>query len=193
MPRRISGLMGYVGEVVVEYWLKVEYPEPAYSIAYQIKPIDYHPAGGPYLDFGVIKDGKVHAIYEVKSADYIFDCGINGALDAIWNNPVRDRCYSTQDDPEHHIKAAPDLKAYLVLLVCPNEKGIKQIGQQNLKQVILFSKVFEDLEKHHRTDYLEYVHYDFDKPVGEVIEILKNPKQGKSKKREFLRQREACQ
>lgn len=193
MPRRISGLMGYVGEVVVEYWLKAKYPEPAYSIVYQIKPIDYRPAGGPYLDFGVIKDGKVSAIYEVKSADYIFDGGINGALDAIWNNTVRDRCYSTQDDPEHHIKAAPDLKAYLVLLVCPNDKGIEEIRQQNLKQVILFSKVFEDLEKQDGADYLKYVHDDFDKHVGEVVKILKKPNQGKRIRPEFLRQREACQ
>ena len=185
--------MGYVGEVVVEYWLKVKYPEPAYSIVYQIRPIDYHPAGGPYLDFGVIKDGKVHAIYEVKRADYIFDGGINGALDAIWNNPVRDRCYSTQDDPEHHIKAAPDLNAYLVLLVCPNDKGIEEIRQQNLKQVILFSKVFEDLEKQDGVDYLKYVHDDFDKHVGEVVKILKKPNQGKRIRPEFLRQRLACQ
>ena len=193
MPRRISGLMGYVGEVVVESWLKAEYPEPAYSIVYQIKPIDYDVRGGPYLDFGVIKDGKVCAIYEVKSADYIFDGGINGALDAVWNNPVHDRCYSTQDDPKRHIKADPDLKAYLVLLACPNDKGIAKIRRQNLKQVILFSEVFEYLEKQDRADYLEHVHHDFDKRIGEVIETLKNPKQGKAKKQEFLRQREACQ
>ena len=149
-------------------------------------PAKYPRNGGPYLDFGVIKDEKVHAIYEVKSQDYTLDSGINGALAAIWNSEVRDSDYFTQDDPDHHIKA------YLVLLVYPNEKGIKQIGQQNLKQVILFSKVFEDIERH-TTDYLRYVHDTFDKDVGKVIEILKNPTQGKSKRQKFLQQREACQ
>lgn len=185
--------MGYIGEAIVEYWLKnVEYPDPAYSIVYQIKPIDYDARGGPYLDFGVIKNGRVHAIYEVKSQDYIPDKSfvLNPALKAIWDHKNDFAGFVNQDGRE--FKSTSDLEAYLVLLVCPNMDGVKRIGRQNLKQVILFSEVFEDLEKHDRTDYLKCVHGAFDKDVGKVIETLKNPKQGKSKRQEFLRQREAC-
>jgi hypothetical protein len=185
--------MGYVGEVIVDYWLRVKYPDPPYSIVYQIKPIDYPRRGGPYLDFGVIKDEKVHAVYEVKSQDYIPDKSfvLNPALKAIWGHKNDIASFVNQDGME--FKSASDLKAYLVLLVCPNMDGVKRIGRQNLKQVILFSKVFEDLEKHGRTDYLKYVHGTFDKDIGRVIEILKNPTQGKRIRPEFLRQREACQ
>ena len=90
MPKRETGLMGYVGETVVKQWLKLKYSKKQYEIIEQIIPVSISAQGGGYLDFGVrrISDNSIVAVYEVKSQDFILgkDFKLNNALDHLWNS-----------------------------------------------------------------------------------------------------------
>lgn len=59
MPTRETGIKGYVGEQVVKQWLnKTVCKSKEYNIVSQVKPVRIDNAGGPYLDFAVIKKGR---------------------------------------------------------------------------------------------------------------------------------------
>ena len=70
-----------------------------YTIASQIIPTNIPKKGGGYLDFGVIKNKIVEAVYEVKSQDYILDrgFGINKALREVCNDKHHIKSFITQE------------------------------------------------------------------------------------------------
>lgn len=174
MPRREMGLMGYVGEAVVAHWLQHMYPSA--QIISQIIPTGVPKKGGAYLDFGVINNGHVEAVYEVKSQDYIFDkaFAINQALQFMWNNPERILEFQTQEGKMY--SGVPSTKAYIILLVGPNETGIQRIGTNNLKNVILFENIWNDIEE---TNIPEIIMRDIQIDVEKVLAILKSPVNGR--------------
>ena len=98
MPKREIDLMGYIGEAVVEQWLRKTYQLPGDSIVFQIMPVGVSRRGGGYLDFGVVRNRFIEAIYEVKSQDYILgrDFPLNAALSYIWNNTGQELEFVTQ-------------------------------------------------------------------------------------------------
>lgn len=64
MPNKGSKIRGYIGESIVRQWLEIKYPEKdGFEIVEEILPSGVPKSGGPYLDFGVIKDGKVVAVF----------------------------------------------------------------------------------------------------------------------------------
>ncbi|NOR46622.1 MAG: hypothetical protein GQ533_01035 [Methanosarcinaceae archaeon] len=66
MPKSEVGLRGYIGEAIVKQWLNIKHPEC--RIVSQIMPTEVDGKGGPYLDFGVVRDDDVVIeVYEVKT------------------------------------------------------------------------------------------------------------------------------
>ena len=139
-------LRGYLGEAVVKQWLNRKYPsEEKYSIVSQIIPRDVPKKGGGYLDFGVIKNEAVVAVYEVKTWDYIFsDNDLNHALKYLWKNTEKELSFDVQDSVTY---SGRNVKTCLVLLAPPNEKGIQTIGEDNIRNhnVILFADILDEL------------------------------------------------
>jgi len=181
MAQRTIGLRGYLGELIVQQWLKKKYPESdGYKIIKEIIPQEYPKKGGGYLDFGIIIEKEVLRIYEVKTQDYIFDGGINGALKYIWENKKRKLLFI--DNQNNLSDSSKDFEAFLILLVPPNEKGIKEIKVENLKNVLLFSDLkieqFIDIEK---------IKKDTNADLESEIKLIENPKQGTLIKKEFLK------
>ncbi|MBM3241807.1 hypothetical protein FJZ31_36510 [Candidatus Poribacteria bacterium] len=183
MPKREIGLMGYIGEAVVEQWLKSKYPENlGYKVLSQAIPNDVLKEGGGYLDFCVIKNDVAHSIYEVKSQDYIWgkDSNLNRALKHIWQHPAKISSIFVQGDKSY--KVDKSFRAYLILLVGPNESGINKFGG-NIKNVILFSDIWKDLNNSLDTKMLMK---NITTDISKVMKILKNPTQGKRVTKKFL-------
>ena len=141
MPNREIGIKGYVGERLVEQWLRHQYPPwNNCEIVSQIRPVGCPAKGGPYLDFGVVRNGLVEKIYEVKMQDYIFVGPLNRALKYIWDRRGKRLQYVTQAGKSY--KSAICMEAWLCLLVAPNSYGIQAIGRRNLKRVVLFHEIW---------------------------------------------------
>ena len=196
MARREIGLMGYIGEAVVEQWLRIKYQSDDYEVVSQIIPSGISRRGGGYLDFGVVRRGEntVEAVYEVKSQDYIpdKDFSINKALSHIWNHNGPPLEFSTQDRKTY--KSCQDTTAFLVLLVGPNEDGRQKIGAENLGNIILFEDVWRDLGNSlSRKELLEVLLGVLEEDVEKVLKILHCPKNGKRVTKEFteIRRRQA--
>ncbi len=139
--------------------------------------------GGGYLDFGVIKKNIVEAIYEVKSQDYIRDrgFGINKALREVWNNKHHIKSFITQDGEIYN--SASQIEGHLILLVGPNNEGVKNLGRKNIKYVHLFSEIFEDLSGY---SFHHELHKIFLEDLPKVIKKLKNPDQGRLINSKFI-------
>ncbi|PKK83919.1 MAG: hypothetical protein CVT49_05705 [candidate division Zixibacteria bacterium HGW-Zixibacteria-1] len=176
MPKQEMGLMGYVGESVVEQWLKKKYSSPKYTIVRQIMPTAVPKTGGPYLDFAIIKNDKtVEAIYEVKSQHFISGATmkINKSLTHCWIKKGRKLRFQTQDGNIYHGRISTNV--FLVLLVVPNEGGRSVIGRANLKYILLFEDIWRELGKSFRkTTILKQIKED----ASIVIDILKAPHKG---------------
>lgn len=189
MPKREIGLMGYIGEAVVEQWLHYKYPEDAgYVVVSQIIPETSSRKGGGYLDFGIIRSNNVITIFEVKTQDYIFDRSepkLNQALVDIWSNPSVHKKFLTQNGK--HYFAEDDMTAYLILLAPPNKDGIQRIGKSHLKQVILFRDIWEDLSKNNFAPK-QIVQY-FIEDLKKILYLLRKPTQGKTMVEPFRKQR----
>lgn len=182
MPKQEIGLMGYIGERVVEQWIRSKYPSSQYEVVKQIMPADIPSKGGPYLDFGIVREGLVEKIYEVKSQDYIFDGAINAALEYIWKNQDKKLQYVTLEGNKY--QSVPALEARLILLVGPNQYGIEAIGKENFQKVILFQDIWGELNgKIDFNSIIESVKGD----AKTVIDILQNPRAGKEITRDFLK------
>lgn len=183
MPRREIGLRGYLGEAIIEQWLNIKYP--GCTIESQIIPEGVDKKGGPYLDFGVFQDGVVKEIYEVKTQDFIQgkNFHINKALTFIWEN--RNLKFNVQGNSKW-IEGADDLKAYLILLVPPNDNWLNK-NQKYLKYVKLFSEIFNDptfvLNK-------EKLYSQTKDDLEKNIEKLRKPKNGNKLIEPFFRQRD---
>lgn len=185
MPRREIGLMGYVGEAVVAYWLRRHFPSREFEISGQVRPAAVPAKGGPYLDFGVLRNGAVEAVFEVKSQDYIFNGGVNRSLRFLWKHRGEMVEFVFQDG--HRAVGHGRTEAYLVLLVPPNEYGIRDIGKENLGNVVLFEDMWGALggEPVSKSLLAEQLLEDTEK----VLAILHSPNQGGSLREEFLRLR----
>lgn len=187
MPIREIGIRGYVGEAIVEQWLqKIRYPDGSYQIVNQILPAKYPKAGGPYLDLGVVKDGIVEAVYEVKSQDYIIDQGfhINGALRYVWDHKGQAEEYVTQDG-ECYV-GSNNLQGYLVVMVGPNEGGMENIGKANLKNVILFQEIMNELDR--KLD-VDRIHGHMKQDLIKSIDRFRCPNSGKQINEAFLKKK----
>lgn len=172
------GLRGYLGESIAKQWLRKKYPESeGYEIISQIMPQGIPKKGGPYLDFGIIKDDIVKAVYEVKTQDYILgkDFHINTALKHVWNNKDKIKVFETQEGRK--VDSGDDIKAYLIILAPPNEGGMKLLGEDKLQYVKLFGEIFEDPNF---SLNLGEIHTNLEEDLKENIKHLTNPKQGKT-------------
>jgi hypothetical protein len=144
--------------------------------------------GGGHLDFGVIKDNIIFAVYEVKSQNYILgrDFVLNPALRAIWDHKRDIRSFVTRGGKE--FPCSPMLEAYLVLLVGPNQDGIKEIGRQNLNHVLLFSDFLGEIDEQ---VCLKTIRRAVFTDVPNVIKILQRPTEGKRVTEEFRQIRQS--
>ncbi|MHA1343698.1 MAG: hypothetical protein ACTSQG_06910 [Promethearchaeota archaeon] len=191
MTKRSIGLRGYLGEQIVKQWLKnIKYPESkGYKIIEQVIPAGFPKKGGAYLDFCIIKNDSVKAVYEVKTQDYIAgkNFPFNNALLYLWENREKIELFEIQDKTEV-FKCSPDFKAYLVLLVPPNEKGMEIIKDKNLKYVLLFEEIFKEIEKRNldlKKEILQNIIKDLE---GEICS-LKKPTKGKTLIEPFKKRR----
>jgi len=187
MAEREMGLMGYVGESVVEQWLEFKYPaEQGHRIIRQVKPEDIRATGGPYSDFGVIRDGRLIALYEVKSQDYITDkeFKLNAPIARIWSGEETSVLFKSQEGET--FQGGADTEAYLVLLVGPNEGAIENLGRKNLGRVVLFSDVWHEL---HDGVSEDRIMNEMREDLLKVLYILRNPTQGKEITPAFIRLR----
>jgi hypothetical protein len=184
MPRREIGLMGYVGEAVVEQWLKKIHPwNRGFEVVCQIRPVDIPATGGPYIDFGVIKSRYVTHLYEVKSQDYVADKDFrpNPSLRYIWDNRGRRLGFATLDGRQ--LDGTPKTEAYLILLAGPNRDAIANIGLENVSNILLFSEIWDELgQSFNEMKLLKAIGEDLPK----VLEILTRPTQGKRINKRFL-------
>jgi hypothetical protein len=179
MPKSEIGLRGYIGEAIVNQWLNRKYPiSERYEVISQIIPDGVPKKGGPYLDFGVIKDNIVKEVYEVKTQDYIFDktFNINISLEHIWKN--KDKIFEFKDQNGKEFKCDGNLKGYLILLAPPNKDGRERLGE-NIKYVKLFSDIFDD--PNYSCESKE-IFQNSEKDFVANIEHLKHPKERLSEK-----------
>ena len=182
--KREVGLRGYIGEAVVEQWLKKKYPEhEGFEIVSQAIPDNISKKGGGYLDFCVIQNNTALAVYEVKCQNYILNKGssLNKALLEIWKNPGKVNKIETQDGDSFEVRKP--FEAFLVLLVAPNESGIRKIKTNNIAKVILFSDILEDITS---SIDEELIINNIRSDLATIFEVLQNPSQGKNVNRAFL-------
>jgi len=185
MPKSEVGLRGYIGEAIVKQWLSIKYPEC--KIVSQIMPTEVDGKGGPYLDFGVVKDGVVMGVYEVKTQDYILgkNFHINKALTHIWDSDEKNISFKVQNSKEI-LKGADDINAYLILLVPPNDVGLSEIDN-NIQYVKLFCEIFNEsafvVNK-------EMIYCETKKDIDGNLKILRNPKNGNTLRTHFFEERE---
>jgi hypothetical protein len=153
----------------------------------QIIPTEISRRGGGYLDFGVIRNGVVEAVYEVKSQDYVLgkDFAINKALLHIWNLGTQSIDFETQEGGKY--RSHPNIRAFLVLLVAPNKDGLQKIGMKNLYNIILFQDIWGEFRE---KCALERAIANVSEDAKKVVEILKHPTAGKLVTRSFLELRE---
>ena len=184
MPKREIGLMGYVGEAVVRQWLVRKYPPDQFEIVDQIMPEGVPKQGGPYLDFGVIRDGRVEAVFEVKSQDYIWNSAVNLSLSYLWSHRTTACDFVIQGG--RAVAGLPTTEAYLVLLVAPNDKGIDHIDVENIRNVVLFADIWNDLAEEFDQ---RWISDQFEQDLPKVLSVLRAPRSGKQVTRDFLKLR----
>jgi hypothetical protein len=145
MAERISGIKGYVGELVLGEWLKNKFGKD--NIRSQVRSINVRAAGGPYLDFCVIEGNNVTEVYEIKTQEYDYP-PINSSLKYLWGlekgidgkffKHSKNKEAILQEDKERELFFSDRLKAYLVLMKKP-AKGYEK-DESIPKGSILFLK-----------------------------------------------------
>jgi len=136
MVKENIGLRGYIGEKIVEIWLKKIFPK--YKVIRQVIPEGVDKRGGPYLDFAVVKDKKIIKIYEVKTQEYPLN-KINKALCYIWESGSKIMKFKTQDNKEY---IAENFEAYIILL----QKSDRNLWNKYKDKIIFFKKIFNNLD-----------------------------------------------
>lgn len=159
------GLRGYLGEKIVEKWLEKKYPDHEhYKIVRQIIPIKKDESrwiGGGHLDFGIIKDNKVKAIYEVKTQEPHIE-EINLAWKYIKENINEKLEFEIQNDKEkRRIPSDNNLDLKVVLLT-------KARDNVNLdkNEIIWFKEIFDDKN-------LGIENIDYKKDITDEIENIR--------------------
>ena len=183
MPERTIGIRGYVGELIVYQYLKNKFPESeGYKIIKEIIPLDFSQKGGGYLDLAVTQGDKIRKIYEVKTQDFIFgkDFYPNPALKYIWEkHPTK-----FKDSMDNHFIADKNIKAFLVVLVPPNDQACVNIGLENIKNIILFSDLNIDSFLN-----IQKIKLLFQQDLEKELKSIKNPRNGKRIIKSFLAKR----
>jgi len=175
MALRSIGLRGYIGELLVEYWLKeVRYAnQPGTETVLQVRPAEIDPKGGPYIDIGVAQNGKMLSVYEIKTQDYALDehFNVNKALWHLWENPRTNETMISQNKQEY--PKHTDFKAYLVLLVPPTQGGRSRL-KDYITNVIFFSEIISETDTDKFQDHLiENLTTDGRKDLKELVRICK--------------------
>lgn len=174
MPHKSASLMGYVGEEIVRIWLEKKYPD--YEIVRQVMPVGVDPSGGPYIDFGVMKNDKMHAVYEVKGQDFkaTKNSKLNKSIKFIWENFLEKDClkaFNVQDGLRD-IKVAEGFEAYIALLVEPSNGAFGGLLKDKDENIIMFKDIFEELNR-------DLGYADFEKAlkedIKETLKIFRNP------------------
>ncbi len=146
MVKRNYGLRGYIGESVVAIWLKkIKYKNSEYTIVEQIVPEELRKRGGNYLDFGVLRDDKVIAIYEVKTQDFeIYTSSLNKPLLELWLGNVKRNRFVIQDKKTY--EGLEKIETKLVTLRKPKEDA--EFKLENIDDnIIYFSEILNELDK----------------------------------------------
>ena len=185
MPRAFYGLMGYLGERVVRQWLETKYQSPQHAIVEQVIPAGVDRKGGGYLDFGIVSDGGIRYVYEVKCQDYIMDKSfrLNPAMDYLWTKDHGLLTFVTQSGQQY---PSPDFQnARIVALVGPNQDFIDRYGIERCANIILFSEILQQLEPD-----IDGIIEDSRKDFRAALGTIRKPTQGERVNRRFLEQRE---
>ena len=126
------------------------------------------------------------ALYEVKSQGYITDKDfkLNEPIAHIWSSTKVSTQFKSQDGET--FLGGPETEAYLVLLVGPNEDAISNLGKQNLVRIVLFSDIWQELRNEVSE---ERITGEMREDLSKVLEILRNPTQGKRVNQAFVRLR----
>ena len=186
MPQRFFGLIGYVGERIVRQYLEETYASDQHEIVEQIIPATVSRKGGGYLDFGVLKNGNVEYVYEVKCQDYILDKGfqVNKALLYLWENPHSAESFYIQEE-NRECRSKNFQRAYLISLSGPNKDFINKYGIHNCANIILFSEVLDRISID-----VERLSSEFQKDLQLTIGRIRRPLSGKLVNASFIKRRE---
>ena len=138
------GIRGYLGEEIVRIWLeKVKYP--GCKVISQIMPTGIPKNGGPYLDFAVVKDDKLLAVYEVKTQDYP-ELSVNKAVNYFWKKQGEAIPCISQNGEEYETMAKT--KTFLVLLVAPSKVYFKDKKiEPPSESIIFFDQILKKLDE----------------------------------------------
>ncbi len=186
MPQRFFALMGFVGERIVRQYLEETYPPDQYEIVEQIIPARVSKKGGGFLDFGVLKNGNVEYVYEVKCQDYILgkDFQINKALLNLWENPHSAETFYMQEE-NRECRSINFQRAYLVALVGPNKDFINKHGIHNCANIILFSEVLDKISVD-----VKRLSSELQRDLQLTIGRIQKPLSGKFVNASFIKKRE---
>ena len=171
MVKRNYGLRGYIGESVVAIWLKeIKYKNSEYTIVEQIVPEELRKRGGNYLDFGIIKNSKVIAIYEVKTQDYaMYTSSLNKPLLELWLGNVKGNRFVIQDKKTYDGLGKIDAK--LVTLRKPKED--EELKLENIDDDIIYlSEILKELDEEN-INYKSAIVKETNENVKTEIEFLK--------------------
>lgn len=165
--KKTIGIRGYLGERIVEQWLKQEFKVDNVEIVQQIIHKGYPLDGGPYLDFGVIKNKKVIAVCEVKTQNFQID-KINKSLCDLARKRRENLKFTIQKKGEEEVVqegglySDGNLKIILVLLKEPSKKVAKQINELGIEE-FYFEKIIKKLG----------IKFDIEKINGEALKDIK--------------------
>ncbi len=187
MVRRSIGIRGYLGERIVEYWLEQKYPkEKGYFIIEEVVPQKHLKQGGNYLDFGVVRDDKVVAVYEVKTQDYgLKKHSFNDALIALWNKKNKFEKIIRQyiEDEKKEFKLADKFNARLVLLVPPPKATMDNLEKDEWENIMLMEEIFKDLKD--KGFQIKNILSKVKEDLEEEQKCIKNPTKNQTLKDKF--------
>lgn len=135
MPERMTGIKGYVGEILVREWLKKKNSAQKYHVRSEIIPNNVDQRGGPYLDLCVIKNNQIIRVFEVKTQDYTLD-DINKSLKYLWKmqkgkngkyfgEQQKEYAYINDEIGKENIVFSKKVKSCLVLM-CPPKPELRR-------------------------------------------------------------------
>lgn len=179
MNRTLSMLNGYVGESIVDFWLRKRFP--GHELAREVLPIGIPPVGGPTIDFGVLMNDVVEAVYEVKTQDYTFDgkSDPGKGLSFAWSQMG---CSPTFKANGRIVQSSPSMTVKMICLRPPNAAFFAKIGNHHIKDIMLFQEVWADLTL---DDVLLAVMERLRNDIGEILRFLSKPA-GSAQAKAFL-------
>ncbi len=183
MPERLTGLKGYIGEVIVYEWLKQKYKSPSYLIASQIVPCNLDKRTS--IDFGVIKGNEVIEVYEVKTHEdynhYAVDLnkGVKYLLELAKGNNGRyfnknkcEQLYVEENKKKIKYKISSKIKIYIVFMLPPHDDVYTALARHNKNnKVYILKKILSKLDDRKVRRTLKENYYS---DMNELIERIKD-------------------